>query len=48
MVAVLEPMFIMFGGRHPFGGGLITVKCFDINEVLREIVSQAGCDEVLL
>ena len=48
VVDVLEPMFINFGGRHSFGGRIKTVKCFEINELIREILSQDGTEQVLL
>ncbi len=41
-------MFINFGGRHTFGGRIKTVKCFENNELIREILSQDGTDQVLL
>jgi regulator of ribonuclease activity A len=48
VVDVLEPMFINFGGRHSFGGRIKTVKCFENNELIREILSQDGTEQVLL
>ncbi|AUL74468.1 ribonuclease E activity regulator RraA [Pseudoalteromonas sp. 13-15] len=48
VVDVLEPMFINFGGRHSFGGRIKTVKCFENNELIREILSQDGTGQVLL
>ena len=48
VVDVLEPMFINFGGRHSFGGRIKTVKCFENNELIRELLSQDGTDLVLL
>ena len=47
VVDVLEPMFINFGGRHSFGGRIKTVKCFENNELIREILSQDGTEQVL-
>lgn len=48
VVGVLEPMFINFGGRHSFGGRIKTVKCFENNELIRELLSQDGTGLVLL
>ena len=48
VVDVLEPMFINFGGRHTFGGRIKTVKCFENNELIRELLSQDGTGSVLL
>ena len=48
VVDVLEPMFINFGGRHSFGGRIKTVKCFENNELIRQLLSQDGTDQILL
>jgi len=48
VVDVLEPMFINFGGRTSFSGRVRTVKCFENNELIREILSTDGTDSVLL
>jgi len=48
VVDVLEPMFINFGGRHTFGGRIKTVKCFENNALIRELLSQDGTGSVLL
>ncbi len=48
VVDVLEPMFINFGGRPSFSGRVKTVKCFENNELIREILSTDGTDSVLL
>jgi len=48
VVDVLEPMFINFGGRHSFGGRIKSVNCFENNELIREILSQDGTEQVLL
>jgi regulator of ribonuclease activity A len=48
VIDVLEPMFINFGGLHSFGGSIKTVKCFENNELIRDILSQDGNGQVLL
>lgn len=48
VVDVLEPMFINFGGRSSFSGRVKTVKCFENNELIRDILSTDGTDSVLL
>ena len=48
VVDVLEPMFINFGGRYSFGGRIKTVKCFENNELIRQLLSQDGTDQILL
>jgi|TARA_B100000929_G_scaffold237052_1_gene193768 regulator of ribonuclease activity A len=48
VVDVLEPMFINFGGRPSFSGRVKTVKCFENNELIRDILTTDGTDSVLL
>ncbi|WP_462150597.1 ribonuclease E activity regulator RraA [Pseudoalteromonas xiamenensis] len=48
VVDVLEPMFVNFGGRAAFSGRIKTVKCFENNEMIREILQQDGSGQVLL
>ena len=48
MVDVVEPMFASFGGRNSFGGSITTVKCFESNGLLREVVKEDGQGRVLL
>lgn len=47
-VQVLEPMFINFGGRDTFGGQIVTVKCFEDNSKVKELVEQDGTGKVLV
>lgn len=48
MVDVLEPMLCSFGGRASFGGVITTVKCFESNGLIREVVKENGVGRVLL
>ena len=48
LVDVVEPMFASFGGRSSFGGQIVTVKCFEDNGIIQEIVQQSGEGRVLL
>lgn len=48
MVDVLEPMLCSFGGRASFGGVITTVKCFESNGLIRELVKENGLGRVLL
>ena len=48
VVDVLEPLFINFGGRNAFCGRIKTVKCFESNTLIREVLQQDGTDCVLL
>ncbi|WP_298441073.1 ribonuclease E activity regulator RraA [uncultured Ferrimonas sp.] len=45
---VLEPIFSHFGGRLSFGGQVQTIKCFEDNSVLHEVLSQDGDHKILL
>ena len=47
-VAVVEPMFSTFGGRSSFGGLVTTIKCFEANGIIRQIVKESGVGRVLL
>ena len=47
-IDVLEPLFINFGGCGAFGGQIKTVKCFESNGVIRELLSEDGSGKVLL
>ncbi|MEM0516185.1 ribonuclease E activity regulator RraA [Pseudoalteromonas sp. YIC-827] len=48
VVDVLEPMFINFGGRGAFCGRIRTIKCFESNQLIREVLQQDGTNSVLL
>lgn len=47
-VRVLEPMFANFGGRETFGGQIVTIKAFEDNSKVRELVAQPGAGKVLV
>lgn len=47
-VNVVEPLFSNFGGRSSFGGQIITVKCFEDNGLLYDLLEQNGRGRVLL
>ncbi len=48
MVDVVEPMFSSYGGRASFGGVISTVKCFEANGLIQELVREDGVGRVLL
>lgn len=48
LVRVLDPIFSNFGGRERFSGPLVTVKCFEDNSVVKELVGTAGEGRVLV
>lgn len=47
-VNVVEPLFSNFGGRASFGGQIITVKCFEDNGLLYDLLEQNGSVVVFL
>jgi len=48
LVSVVEPMFINYGGREQFGGEIVTIKCFEDNSLVRELVAEPGQGKVLV
>jgi regulator of ribonuclease activity A len=47
-VDVVEPMFSNFGGRTSFAGQITTIKCFEDNGLIREVLEQDGVGRILL
>lgn len=47
-VQVVEPMFVNYGGRERFGGQIVTIKCFEDNSLVRELVAEPGQGKVLV
>ncbi|ACS87553.1 ribonuclease E activity regulator RraA [Musicola paradisiaca] len=47
-VNVVEPLFSNFGGRSSFGGKITTVKCFEDNGLLFNVLEENGWGKVLL
>ena len=48
LVRVLDPIFSNFGGRERFSGPLVTVKCFEDNSLVKELVGTPGEGRVLV
>lgn len=48
LVRVVEPMFSNYGGRERFGGQIVTIKCFEDNSLVREMVAEEGRGKVLV
>lgn len=48
LVRAVEPMFKNFGGRNAFSGEIATVKCFEDNSKVKEMVAQPGSGKVLV
>lgn len=47
-VRVCEPMFAGFGGRSAFAGRIVTVKCFEDNSRVKELLATPGQGQVLV
>ncbi len=47
-VQVLEPRFRPFGGRAAFAGRVTTVRCFEDNSKVRDVVATPGKGRVLV
>lgn len=48
LVEVVEPMFNNYGGRDSFGGEIVTIKCFEDNSLVKELVEKPGHGKVLV
>ncbi|MGB0663262.1 MAG: ribonuclease E activity regulator RraA [Pontibacterium sp.] len=48
LVTVVEPMFGNFGGKERFGGEIVTLKAFEDNSKVREMVATPGKGKVLV
>jgi regulator of ribonuclease activity A len=48
VVRVCEPMFSNFGGSLAFGGAMVTVKCFEDNSRVKELLATPGDGRVLV
>ncbi|WP_394173549.1 ribonuclease E activity regulator RraA [Thalassotalea litorea] len=48
MVDVLEPMLSNYGGRSSFGGQVVTIKCFETNGLITQVVENDGTGKVLV
>ncbi len=47
-VRVLDPVFNSYGGLQAFSGKAVTVKCFEDNSVVKELVSTPGEGRVIV
>jgi len=48
LIQVVEPMFSNYGGRERFGGEIVTVKCFEDNSVVKQLVATEGQGRVMV
>jgi len=47
-VEVLDLIFNNYGGKKAFGGKVVTVKCFEDNSVVKELVDTDGTGKVMV
>jgi regulator of ribonuclease activity A len=45
---VLDPLFSDFGGKRRFSGEIVTVKCFEDNSLVRDLVGSEGNGRVIV
>lgn len=48
LIDVIDPMFSNYGGRHSFGGKVVTIKCFESTGLIEQIVATEGTSKVLV
>ncbi|MBL4942615.1 MAG: ribonuclease E activity regulator RraA [Colwellia sp.] len=48
LVDVVDPIFSNYGGRHSFGGKVVTIKCFESTGLIEKIVATDGKSKVLV
>jgi regulator of ribonuclease activity A len=47
-LAIAAPLLRSFGGRRRFGGTIATVRCFEDNSRVRELLGEPGAGRVLV
>ncbi|MGY0219290.1 ribonuclease E activity regulator RraA [Endozoicomonadaceae bacterium StTr2] len=48
LIQVVDPLFRNYGGRSSFGGQIVTVKCFEDNSKVKELVDTDGSGKVMV
>ena len=48
LIQVVEPMFSNYGGRESFAGEVVTVKCFEDNSCVKQLVGTVGLGRVMV
>ena len=48
LIDVIDPIFSNYGGRHSFGGKVVTIKCFEDTGLIEQTVATDGTDKVLV
>jgi len=47
-VEVLDLVFTNYGGKRAFGGEIVTVKCFEDNSIVKQLVDTDGSGKVMV
>lgn len=47
-VSIVHPAFVSFGGRRRFWGAIATVRCYEDNSLVRELLGEPGAGRVLV
>ncbi len=47
-VRVLDPVFSSYGGQAQFFGEVVTIKCFEDNSVVKQLLNEAGLGRVIV
>lgn len=48
LIDVIDPIFSNYGGRHSFGGKVVTIKCFEGTGLIAQLVATSGIGKVLV
>lgn len=48
LIDVVDPIFCNYGGRSSFGGQVITIKCFENNGLIHQVLANNGQGKVLV
>jgi regulator of ribonuclease activity A len=47
-ISVLEPLFVNYGKQGRFSGEIVTIKCFEDNSLVRDLVNSEGHGKVIV
>jgi regulator of ribonuclease activity A len=48
LIDVVDPIFCNYGGRSSFGGQVVTIKCFENNGLIQQVIANNGQGKVLV
>lgn len=48
LIDVVDPIFCNYGGRSSFGGQVVTIKCFENNGLIAQVLATDGQGKVLV